>query len=227
MDWQKHGSSTGGYYACNIFDTKKKEDKNFQSEQQIIEKSKNKLIRYQFYYERYSNHQKSKEICRKQIGRFKEGSQKLFKVKNYPASELAFFEESAAEIIACRQVLKWTYATGYFVEEVVQPHQIELFKFQQQELEQACESTHKLLESDLSPYLDTDSPDRSNFYKFRGNLINQKDVLKQRRQHMLENTEGIMTLCEEVEAKAGVQNGAPEKKPLQPPKKAAIKPKKK
>jgi ariadne-1 len=28
-DWSKHGSATGGYYACNIYEKKSKEDKDF------------------------------------------------------------------------------------------------------------------------------------------------------------------------------------------------------
>ena len=32
QDWSTHGGKTGGYYACNIFEEKKKSDKNFVSE---------------------------------------------------------------------------------------------------------------------------------------------------------------------------------------------------
>jgi len=58
---------------------------------------------------------------------------------------------------------------------------VTLFKHQQQMLEEACENCHKVLESDLSSFLDEESPDRSPFYKFRGNLINLSEALKTQR----------------------------------------------
>ena len=55
--------------------------------------------------------------------------------------ELEFFEECAKEVIACRQVLKWTYVTDYYARELKE-HERTLFTFQQGELENTCEKTH-------------------------------------------------------------------------------------
>ena len=55
---------------------------------------------------------------------------------------------------------------------------MDLFKYQRGALEEACEKTHKVLESDLSPYLNTDAVDRGPFYKFKAELTNLTQVLK-------------------------------------------------
>jgi hypothetical protein len=55
----------------------------------------------------------------------------LNEVKNYPAGELAFFENCADAVIKCRQVLKWTYVVSYYSEKHNNlKDRIPLFKFQ-------------------------------------------------------------------------------------------------
>jgi hypothetical protein len=39
----------------------------------------------------------------------------LHDIKKYPLMELEFLEEAINEVIRCRQVLKYTYAYGYFL----------------------------------------------------------------------------------------------------------------
>jgi ariadne-1 len=56
MEWSKHNSGTGGYYACNIYDDLKKSNKEFKKQEEIAEQSKNEILKYQFHYERYNNH---------------------------------------------------------------------------------------------------------------------------------------------------------------------------
>ena len=68
--------------------------------------------------------------------------QLLNEVKNYPAGELGFFEQCADAVIKCRQVLKWTYVVSYYSGINSNQLKIDLFKFQQTALEQACEQTH-------------------------------------------------------------------------------------
>jgi len=107
--------------------------------------------------------------------------QLLNEVKSYPAGELVFFEQCADAIVKCRQVLKWTYVVSYYSEKHLAKAQakIQLFKFQQTALEEACEQTHQIMESDLSAYLDINTVDRSPFYKFRAELINKMKILEQ------------------------------------------------
>ena len=62
-DWKTHGSGTGGYYACNIYEKKKANDKEFQKMLEIKENSKNELARYMYNFERYQNHSLSRDIA--------------------------------------------------------------------------------------------------------------------------------------------------------------------
>ena len=41
----------------------------------------------------------------------------LQQIKKYPISELDFLEEAITEIIRCRQVLKYTYVYGFYLQE--------------------------------------------------------------------------------------------------------------
>ena len=81
------------------------------------EKAKIEIERYQYHWERFNNHAKSRALCIKQLLHLKAPKgviELLHNDKNYPSSELAFFEEAANNIIKCRQVLSWTYAMMFF-----------------------------------------------------------------------------------------------------------------
>ena len=61
-DWKEHGSATGGYYKCNLYEEKKK-DSSFQREEQKREDAKTELQRYMWYYERFANHERSGKLA--------------------------------------------------------------------------------------------------------------------------------------------------------------------
>ena len=71
-----------------------------------------------FNFERYQNHSNARDTAKKQIKKLQEKVKKLHLAKKYPVSELEFFEECAKEVIACRQVLKWTYVTDYYARDL-------------------------------------------------------------------------------------------------------------
>ena len=58
-DWKSHGSNTGGYYKCNVYEEKLKKDTGFSEEEKEREDAKNELQRYTFYFQRYDNHDKA------------------------------------------------------------------------------------------------------------------------------------------------------------------------
>ena len=61
-EWKEHGSATGGYYKCNLYEEKKK-DKTFNKAETDRENAKSELQRYMWYYERYANHEKSMKFA--------------------------------------------------------------------------------------------------------------------------------------------------------------------
>jgi len=82
-----------------MYDELKKTNKDLILKEKIIEDSKNEIQKYVFHYERFRNHSKSRDICIKQIENILKNMKLLNEVKNYPAAELNFFEESARCII--------------------------------------------------------------------------------------------------------------------------------
>lgn len=115
VDWDGHGG-----YSCKY--TWKKEDKGDLQQRQFTQEvdSKHELAHYMFYFERYSNHSKSRDIAKKQVATIKVRMQQLHKEKNYPFKELEFMEECANEVIYCRQVLKWTYVTNFYAKDLLE-----------------------------------------------------------------------------------------------------------
>ena len=135
-----------------------------------------------FHYERHRNHSKSRQTAMKQIAKLQESKALLHNEKNYPVSELEFFDETAKCIIQCRQVLKWTYVVGYFMEgkdAQFNKGEVTLFKYQQTMLEEACEIAHKFMESDITPFIDPESVDRKPFYHFKSAMMQKNQTLRQ------------------------------------------------
>lgn len=99
----------------------------------------------------------------------------LQNVKHYPLAELEFLEEAINEVIRCRQVLKYTYVYGYFLQNNKEQS---LFEFLQENLEKNCDYLHELIEKPLDPYLDENITDKRAFYNFKSDLINYFQVTK-------------------------------------------------
>lgn len=186
--WICMGTSCG-HSGCKKQAELMKTDDNFKKAEQDREKAKNslpELARYQFYFERFYNHQNSIKICIKQKDKLKEKCRLLHEVKKYPSKDLEFFEECADQVIQCRQVLKYTYVVGYFADICLIKKDIELFKFQQQMLEESCELTHNKMEEDMDPYLDIDKPDRNPFFKYKDGLLGRMHSLQKQYHHFTE-----------------------------------------
>jgi ariadne-1 len=177
-EWKVHGSGTGGYYACNKYEKLKETDDALKEREKIIADSKDELNRYMFHYERYRNHQKSRDLCIKQKDKIAKNITLLHDIKSYPSSELQFLEEAANIVIKCRQVLSYTYIVDFYSENTMNKNDFQLLKFQQSALEEACETTHKVLELDLGPFIEEEAIDRKPFYMFKADLTNKMETLK-------------------------------------------------
>lgn len=68
--------------------------------------------------------------------------QLLHEIKKYPQMELEFLGNAVNEIVRCRQVLKYTYCYGYYMNKM-NDQQKNLFEHQQMLLEEACEALHE------------------------------------------------------------------------------------
>lgn len=113
-DWSTHGSATGGYYQCNLYDDKKKNNANFAEEEQKRANAQNELTRYSHYFTRYNEHDRSSKIAVNQREKVANTQKILHEFMAYPPAELNFLTEALEAVIYCRQVLKWTYAYGFY-----------------------------------------------------------------------------------------------------------------
>lgn len=63
-EWKKHGSVTGGYYACNLYDKMKNSEQGLVELEKGMNESRNELEVYGFHFERYKNHDKAGELMK-------------------------------------------------------------------------------------------------------------------------------------------------------------------
>ena len=113
-EWKAHGSATGGYYKCNVYEKKMSKDSNFSAEEKKRESAKNELERYQFYFERYDGHDKAMVYAQKLKPALEDKINMLCEIKNYNSNELKFLQEGCAIVIQSRNVLKCSYAYAYY-----------------------------------------------------------------------------------------------------------------
>lgn len=107
-DWKTHGSHTGGFYTCNKYETS--------DAKKIDDWAKNYMVdneRYKHYYERYFNHNLSKnEIEKKAPGLKREADQFWLRT----GINCSVIGEALDLVMECRDVLKYTYVYGFYLE---------------------------------------------------------------------------------------------------------------
>lgn len=126
--WKEHGSKTGGYFKCNIYDDNVKKGKKY-DEESIIEKKQKLLQKYMFYFNRYT-HQK-------------QGIVDIVK-KEHMILENSYLCDIFDIIIKSRTVLKWSYVISYYMKSSKEKG---LFEFQQGMLDNLVEQLHDLIEN--------------------------------------------------------------------------------
>ena len=72
--------------------------------------------RWQFYYTRFENHEKSAVLEQDLIERTKEKMLELQATSKLTWIETQFMQDAVERLTACRESLKWTYAMAYFLE---------------------------------------------------------------------------------------------------------------
>nr|CAB3484958.1 unnamed protein product [Digitaria exilis] len=115
--WSEHGERTGGFYACNRYESARQEGAYDESERRR-EMAKNSLERYTHYYERWAANQSSRQKALGDLqGLQNDKLEKLSDIQSQPESQLKFIIEAWLQIVECRRVLKWTYAYGFYLPE--------------------------------------------------------------------------------------------------------------
>jgi ariadne-1 len=182
-DWQQHGNHTGGYYKCNRWDPKAKPDAaaaaaaaaggTAASAAANAEQAKAELNRYLHYYQRFHNHDQSKRFAERQRLQTDRRMASLHAQSGGDAAwiEFEFLASATAQVLECRNVLKYTYVFAYYLPDGPEKT---LFEFLQQQLEAATEHLSEL--SELPPLDKLDRAQIINYTRitqqFCTNLIN-------------------------------------------------------
>ncbi|KAM3258868.1 hypothetical protein ACQJBY_050567 [Aegilops geniculata] len=179
-DWSEHGSrTTGGNYACNRYEADKKKGIYDEAEAQR-ERAKNSLVRYTHYFERWASNQKSRQKAQGDLQKFESELAKLSDILGIPESQLKFIPEAWSQIVECRQVLQWTYAYGYYLDDKAKN---DFFVYLQGEAESGLERLHRCAEKDIHAILpkagETEPlPSLQDFNEFRVKLAGLTSVTR-------------------------------------------------
>ncbi|XP_077227066.1 putative E3 ubiquitin-protein ligase ARI8 [Tasmannia lanceolata] len=174
--WSDHGEKTGGFYACNRYETAKQEGAYDETEKRR-EMAKNSLERYTHYYERWATNQSSRQKALSDLQQMQAVQlEKLSDKQSQPESQLKFITDAWLQIVECRRVLKWTYAYGYYLPE----HELarrQFFEYLQGEAESGLERLHQCAEKELQVYLEAEGPSKD-FNEFRTKLAGLTSVTR-------------------------------------------------
>ncbi|XP_057499230.1 probable E3 ubiquitin-protein ligase ARI8 [Actinidia eriantha] len=174
--WSDHGERTGGFYACNRYETAKQEGAYDETERRR-DMAKNSLERYTHYYERWATNQSSRQKALVDLHQMQTVHlEKLSDKYSQPESQLKFITEAWLQIVECRRVLKWTYAYGYYLPEQEQAKR-QFFEYVQGEAEAGLERLHQCAEKDLQNYINGDTPS-NDFNDFRTKLAGLTSVTR-------------------------------------------------
>ncbi|EOY09683.1 IBR domain-containing protein isoform 2 [Theobroma cacao] len=174
--WSDHGERTGGFYACNRYETAKQEGVYDEAEKRR-EMAKNSLERYTHYYERWATNQSSRQKALADLQQMQTVHlEKLSDRQCQPESQLKFITEAWLQIVECRRVLYVSLSISYGI----------LFLFTLHyscpvclagEAESGLERLHQCAEKELQVYLNAEGPSKD-FNEFRTKLAGLTSVTR-------------------------------------------------
>lgn len=174
--WSDHGESTGGFYACNRYETARQEGV-YDEDEKRRKLARILLERYTHYYERWATNQSSRQKALADLEEMQDVHiEKLSDKQCQPESQLKFIIEAWQQIVECRRVLKWTYAYGYYIPQDEDAKR-EFFEYLQGEAESGLERLHQCAEKELEPYLHSEGPLKE-FNDFRTKLAGLTSVTR-------------------------------------------------
>jgi ariadne-1 len=142
-DWTKHGSTTGGFYQCNVYNTKK--DSATQKEEAVIQEAKDNLNRYIFYFSRYENHDRAVKFALTTLVKAEiTDMPRLQEIMCGSIKSVDFVSQAIKTVIQCRRALKWSYVLGYYLKDGTRLK--DTFVLDQGNLESFADKLHGMVE---------------------------------------------------------------------------------
>jgi len=140
-DWKNHGSKTGGFYACNTFETHKSKGE-VSAEDLKQQEAQNNLNKYIFYYKRFTAHDKNVDFARQT---HKNLETKIKEEKEVKRAD--FLLQATQTVIQCRRALKWSYVLGYYLKDGSGAKK--MFEDDQGNLEELSDRLHGMVEKQV------------------------------------------------------------------------------
>jgi len=159
------GGDWRGHNACNSYKKGKPsagEDDDAPSEWTGTEEDKKlskgelrkSLERWVHYHDRYLAHKNSGAFANKTLSQAYQRTIQLREIKNSNLQACLFLVESAKEIIACRNILSWSYVYAYYVAAKDNNSQRLLFESHQEKLESFTDKLHEMIEKPLGSLME-------------------------------------------------------------------------
>ncbi|KAF5468382.1 hypothetical protein F2P56_012537 [Juglans regia] len=140
-DWYNHGTCNRYNEAADVEADKNRED------------AEKYVTKYTHYYDRWAANHSSRQKAIADMQRVQSMQiRRLIETQGKAGYELLFITDAWEQIIGCRQVLKWTYAYGYYLPENEHTKR-RLFEFLQGEAEKGLERLHECAELELNQFL--------------------------------------------------------------------------
>ncbi|CEP03701.1 hypothetical protein PBRA_003308 [Plasmodiophora brassicae] len=187
-DWSKHGSGTGGFYRCNKYEEAKAKGENasLEKEEQKAQEARNALQKYMFYFTRFDNHQKSIQFARKTRQDAEARMQLLRDIQGTNYQDVQFVLNAVNAVVACRRVLMWTYAYGFYLQGTSEK---DIFEQHQERLEKFTELLHGLSEKPIEELLEN---------KTRAEIVNYTRVVLRYRDNVIKAIETGLKSAQDI-----------------------------
>jgi len=165
--WHGHNESL-----CNNYEQK---DKEQELKESMGDSSAAGLRRYQFYFTRFENHQKSIKFAERIRADADKKMHKMQDMEGTSGSQVAFLLDAVNTVIDCRRLLQWSYPWSYLLDDgsSLKTH----FKMHQDMLEELTEELSGMTEQPLAKLMAT---------KQRTAIINHTRVILKFKQNIID-----------------------------------------
>jgi len=165
--WHGHNESL-----CNNYELK---DKEQELKESMGDSSAAGLRRYQFYFTRYENHQKSIKFAERIRVDAEKKMNKMQDMEGTSLNQVAFLLDAVNTVIDCRRLLQWSYPWAFLLEDgsSLKTH----FKMHQDMLEELTEELSGMTEQPLAKLMAT---------KQRTAIINHTRVIQKFKQNIID-----------------------------------------
>ena len=108
--WSEHGTSTGGFYHCNKYDSSAAKAHDLRTSDVRTD-----LETYMFYFHRYDSHRNAGKVASNQLGSAEKTGFHFQEKFNVRAADTKFLQEATQQLLENRRALQWSYVYGYYL----------------------------------------------------------------------------------------------------------------